>query len=202
MALVVPNPDHIGSFPDAAAFERWLAANHGTAPEIWLKLYKKASGVPTVSYAEAVDIALCWGWIDGQKKPFDATAFLQRFCQRGGKSIWSQRNIAHVERLTAAGRMQPPGLAQVEAARADGRWRRAYAAGRDMQMPPDLLAAIAENPEAQKTFATLNRQNLFALAFRLGNLKTPAGRARKIAGFVDMLARGESLHPNGKGVRS
>ena len=142
MVPVTPNPDHIRAFPDAAAFEAWLAAHHASETEIWLRLYKKASGLPTVSYAEALDIALCWGWIDGQKKPLDAASFLQRFCPRGSKSIWSQRNIAHVERLTQAGRMQPEGLARVDAAKADGRWQRAYAAGRDMEVPDDLLGAI------------------------------------------------------------
>ena len=198
MAPVVPKPENIRDFPDAASFERWLAANHATAGELWLKIHKKESGLPTVTYAEALDIALCWGWIDGQKKPFDENSFLQRFCPRGAKSIWSQRNIANVERLVAAGRMTPHGEGQIEAAKADGRWQRAYAAGRDMEVPADLLAAIAANPAAQEVFETLNRQNRFALAFRTGNLRTPAGRAKKIAGFVEMLARGETLHPNGK----
>jgi uncharacterized protein YdeI (YjbR/CyaY-like superfamily) len=198
MAPVIPNPEAIREFADAAGFERWLAASHATTDEIWLKLHKRASGRPTVTYAEALDIALCWGWIDGQKQAFDGDSFLQRFTPRGPRSIWSQRNIANVERLGAAGRLQPSGQAAIDAAQADGRWQRAYAAGRDMQVPPDLLAAIAANPAAQATFATLNRQNQFALAFRTGNLKTPAGRAKKIAGFVDMLARGETLHPNGK----
>jgi len=198
MAPVIPNPGAIREFADAAGFERWLAENHATSTELWLKLHKRDSGRPTVTYAEALDIALCWGWIDGQKKSFDAASFLQRFTPRGPRSIWSQRNIANVERLGAAGRLQPRGQAEIDAARADGRWQRAYAAGRDMQMPSDLLAAIAANPAAQATFATLNRQNQFALAFRIGNIKTPAGRAKKIAGFVDMLARGETIHPNGK----
>jgi uncharacterized protein YdeI (YjbR/CyaY-like superfamily) len=200
MAAVTPDPAAIRAFPDAAAFEAWLAVNHGTARELWLKIYKKGSGQPTVSYAEALDAALCWGWIDGQKKALDATAFLQRFTPRGPASIWSQRNIAHVDRLTRAGRMTPHGQAEIDAARADGRWQRAYASGRDMEVPDDLRAAIAANPAAQQTFETLNRQNRFALAFRVGNLKTPAGRAKKIAGFVDMLARGETLHPNGRGA--
>jgi len=202
MAPVTPNPDHIRDFPDAVAFERWLKSNHDKASEIWLKIHKKESGLLTVTYAEALDIALCWGWIDGQKKSFDENSFLQRFCPRQAKSIWSQRNIGHIDRLTKAGRMTPHGQMQVDAAKADGRWQAAYAAGRDMQVPDDLKAAIAANKAAQKTFETLNRQNLFALAFRVGNLRTPAGRAKKIAGFVDMLARGETIHPNGKGAKS
>jgi uncharacterized protein YdeI (YjbR/CyaY-like superfamily) len=202
MAPVTPNPESIRDFPDAGAFEAWLTAHHADTGELWLKIHKQGSGLPTVTYAEALDVALCWGWIDGQKKSFDERSFLQRFCPRTRASIWSQRNIAHIERLTKAGRIRPEGLAQVEAAKADGRWQRAYASGRDMEVPDDLLAAIAANPAAQATFATLNRQNRFALAFRVGNLKTPAGRQKKIAGFVEMLARGETIYPNGKGARS
>lgn len=202
MAPVTPNPDHIRAFPDVAQFETWLRANHDKSGEIWLKIHKKDSGLPTVTYAEALDVALCWGWIDGHKKSFDQNSFLQRFSPRGLKSIWSQRNIGHIERLTKAGRMTAHGQAQVDAAKADGRWQAAYAAGRDMQVPDDLLAAIAANAKAQKTFETLNRQNLFALAFRTGNMRTPAGRAKKIAGFVEMLGRGETIYPNGKGAKA
>lgn len=198
MAQVTPDPASIRDFPDAEGFARWLAANHDEATEIWLKIHKKASNLPTVTYAEALDIALCWGWIDGQKKPFDDNSFLQRFTPRGPRSIWSQRNIANVERLTAAGRMTEHGLRHVAAAKADGRWQAAYAAARDMEIPDDLRAAIAADPAAEAMFATLNRQNRFALAFRTGKLKTPAARQRKIAEFVAMLARGETLHPNGK----
>ena len=198
MAPVTPNPDHIRDFPDATTFEAWLAANHDRAPELWLKIHKQQSGRPTVTYAEALDVALCWGWIDGQKKTFDESSFLQRFTPRRSKSIWSQRNITHVDRLVAAGRMTPHGQVHVDAAKADGRWQAAYAPARDMQVPDDLLAAIAAQPAARATFDTLNRQNRFALAFRLGKIKTPAGRTKKIAGFVDMLARGETIHPNGK----
>jgi uncharacterized protein YdeI (YjbR/CyaY-like superfamily) len=201
MAVVVPDAEAIRAFADPAGFEAWIRANHLTARELWLKLHKTQSGLPSIRYAEALDIALCWGWIDGQKKPLDENSFLQRFCPRGAKSIWSQRNIANVERLVAAGRMTPHGEAQIEAAKADGRWQRAYAAGRDMEVPADLLAAIAAVPTAQKCFDTLNRHNRFALAFRLGNIKTEAGRAKKIAGFVAMLARGETLHPNGAGKK-
>jgi uncharacterized protein YdeI (YjbR/CyaY-like superfamily) len=199
MAPTVIDPAAIRAFPDPVSFAEWLAAEHETAGELWLRLYKKQSGVPTISYAEALDIALCWGWIDGQKKPFDDESFLQRFCPRGRNSIWSQRNVAHAERLIAQGRMQPAGQAQIDAAKADGRWQRAYAAGRDMEIPPDLRAAIAADPAAEATFATLNRQNLYSLAFRTHNMKTPAGRAKKIASLVAMLARGQTPHPNGAG---
>ncbi len=198
MAPVVPKPENVRDFPDAESFGRWLAGHHAKTEELWLKIHKQGSGLPTVSYAEALDIALCWGWIDGQKKPLDDKSFLQRFTPRKPKSIWSQRNIAHVERLTEAGRMTEHGQRHIDAAKTDGRWQAAYAAASEMQVPEDLLAAIAANAAAQRTFDGLNKQNRFALAFRTGNMKTPAGRANKIAGFVDMLARGETLHPNGK----
>lgn len=201
MAAVLVDPGAIQAFPDAASFAGWLAGQHDKAGEVWLRIYNKQSGVATVSYAEALDIALCWGWIDGQKKSFGENSFLQRFCPRGAKSIWSQRNIGHAERLIAEGRMTPFGQAQIDAAKADGRWQRAYASGRRMEIPDDLRAAIRANPAAEAMFGTLNRQNLFALAFRTHNMKTAAGRAKKIAGFVDMLARGETIHPNGKGKR-
>lgn len=195
MAPVVPDPDRIMSFADAAALEEWLARNHDTAPEIWLKAYKKGSGVPSVTIAEALDVVLCWGWIDGIRKSLDDKAFLQRYSPRGRKSIWSQINRDHIARLTAAGRMQPSGLAQVEAARADGRWDAAYAPTSKMEMPADLVAAIEADPRALATYRTLNRQNQFALAFRLANLKTAAGREKRIKAFVDMLSRGETIYP-------
>jgi uncharacterized protein YdeI (YjbR/CyaY-like superfamily) len=199
MAPVTPDPAHIRAFSDAKSFEQWLAAHHDKAEELWLRIYKKGASEPSVSYAEALDVALCWGWIDGQKKSFDEVSFLQRFSPRGPKSIWSQRNTAHVERLIAAGRMTSHGLKHVEAAKADGRWQAAYAAASEMEIPDDLRAAIAADSAAEAMFERLNRQNRFALAFRIGNMKTPAGRQRKIAEFVAMLARGETLYPNGQG---
>jgi uncharacterized protein YdeI (YjbR/CyaY-like superfamily) len=199
MAPVVPNAARIREFPDRQAFEAWLAKNHDTTPEIWLKLHKKGSGLPSVSNAEAIEVALCWGWIDGIRKAFDDKSFLQRFTPRGRKSIWSQINREHIERLTREGRMQPPGLAQVVAAKADGRWDKAYASGRNMVLPDDLLAAIKAEPKALEMFGQLSAQNRFALAFRVHNMKTPAGRAKKIAGFVEMLKRGETIYPNGRG---
>ena len=198
MAPVVPDPKRIKTFRTAAAFAAWLTENHDKQPELWLKIHKKASGLPTVTAAEALDVALCWGWIDGIRKSFDERSFLQRYSPRGGKSIWSQINRDNVERLTAAGRMTPHGQRQVDAAKADGRWDAAYAPIRsttDATVPADLRAAIDANPRARKTFQTLGRMNLFALAFRTNNMKTPAGRARKIASLVDMLARGETIVP-------
>jgi uncharacterized protein YdeI (YjbR/CyaY-like superfamily) len=199
MAPVVPDPAAILSFPDQPSFEAWLAAHHASSRELWLKLHNVASGLRTVSYAEALDVALCWGWIDGQKKSFDATSWLQRFCPRTARSIWSRRNREHVERLIAEGRMRPEGLKQVEAAKADGRWGRAYAGASKMEPPTDLMAAIEADPAALATYRTLNAANRYALAFRTHNMKTAAGRQKKIAGFVEMLQRGEAPHPNGGG---
>lgn len=194
--MVTPNPRHIRAFADAAQFERWLAAHHESETELWLKLHKQGSGLASVSYKEALDVALCWGWIDGLKKSHDERSFLQRFTPRKIKSIWSQINREHVARLCADGRMQPAGMAQVTAAQADGRWERAYAPIRSKTLPPELLAAIEAEPRALETLATLDSRNRFALAFRVGNLKTAAARERKISEFVAMLARGETLHPN------
>jgi uncharacterized protein YdeI (YjbR/CyaY-like superfamily) len=198
MAPVVPDPKRIKSFRNAAAFSRWLSANHDRQPELWLKIYKKASGIPTVTLAEALDVALCWGWIDGIRKGLDDEAFLQRYTPRGRRSIWSQINRDHVARLTAAGRMTPHGQRHVDAAKADGRWDAAYAPIRsttEASIPADLRAAIDANPKARRTFDTLGRMNFFAMTFRTNHMKTPAGRARKIAELVDMLARGETIVP-------
>ena len=198
MAPIVPDPKRIKTFRTSAAFAAWMSANHDKQPELWLKIHKKASGLPTVTAAEALDVALCWGWIDAIRKSFDDRSFLQRYCPRGGKSMWSQINRDNVERLTAAGRMTPHGQRHVDAAKADGRWDAAYAPMRsatEATVPADLRAAIDANPRARKTFQTLGRLNLFALAFRTNHMKTPAGRARKIASLVDMLARGETIVP-------
>lgn len=198
MAPIVPNPKAIKSFASEAAFEAWLAAHHDTATELWLKLHKKGSGLASVTYAQALDVALCWGWIDGLKKSFDDRSFLQRFTPRKPRSVWSQVNRDHVARLTAAGRMTPHGQAHVEAARADGRWEAAYApirAASAEALPADLRAAIDADPRAKATLATLDRQNLFALAFRVANMKTAAGRTKKIAALVAMLARGDTISP-------
>jgi uncharacterized protein YdeI (YjbR/CyaY-like superfamily) len=196
MAPIIPDPKKIKSFRTEAAFEAWMKANHARETEIWLRIYKKGSGRPTVTNAQALDVALCWGWIDGIRKGFDEESFLQRYTPRRQRSIWSQINRDHVARLTAAGRMTPHGQRQVDAARADGRWDAAYAPIRstsEASIPDDLRAAIEANPRAQKTFATLGKMNLFALTFRTNNMKTAAGRAKKIAALVEMLARGETI---------
>jgi len=198
MPPVKPAPKKIRAFRNADAFEKWLRANHDRESEIWIKIHKKDSGLPTVTHADALEVALCWGWIDAIRKPFDDRSFLQRFTPRRPKSIWSQVNRDHVARLTAAGRMTPHGQKQIDAAKADGRWDAAYAPMRNASvesLPADLRAAIEANPRARKMLATLGRQNLFALAFRTNNMKTPAGRAKKIAQLVAMLARGETIIP-------
>ena len=198
MAPIIPDPKRIKSFATPAAFETWLAANHARETEIWLKVHKKGSGLPSVTCPEALDVALCWGWIDGLRKSFDERSFLQRYSPRTPKSMWSQINRDHIARLTKAGRMTPHGQRQVDLAKADGRWDAAYAPIRkasEATIPDDLRAAIEANPRAQRTFSRLGRMNLFALAFRTNNMKTPAGRARKIAALVEMLARGETIVP-------
>lgn len=195
MAPVIVDPAAVKSFTTARALEAWYRKQHDTAPELWLRVFKKGSGVASVSITEALDIALCWGWIDAIRKSFDETSYLQRYCPRGRKSIWSQINREHVARLIADGRMTEHGLKQVEAAKADGRWDRAYAGVATMVFPADLMAAIDAEPKARETFDTLSSQNRFALGFRLGNLKTEAARLRNIDKFVEMLKRGETIYP-------
>ena len=168
-------------------------------------MHKKDSGLRSVTCPEALDVMLCWGWIDGLRKGLDEKSFLQRYTPRRARSIWSQVNRENVARLIKAGRMKPPGQKQIDLAKADGRWGRAYApirAATSDGLPPDLLRAIEADPKARATFRQLNRQNLFALAFRTNNMKTAAGRARKIAGLVAMLARGETIVPQKLAPRS
>lgn len=192
MAPVTPNPATIRSFPTQKAFQTWLATHHARENELWLKIHKKDSGLPTVTYAQALDVALCWGWIDGIRKRFDDSSFLQRFTPRRPKSIWSQINREHVARLTAEGRMTPHGQRHVDLAKADGRWDAAYEPARTLtreSVPADLRTAIEANPMAWEAFQSLGRADLFALVFRTNNMKTPEGRAKKIAALVAMLAR-------------
>lgn len=198
MPPITPNPRKIKAFRSSKAFETWLAANHAREDELWLRIYKKDSGIPTVTAAEAVEVVLCWGWIDGIRKSFDERSFLQRYTPRKPRSAWSRVNVEHVERLIKAGRMTPHGQRQVDAAKADGRWDAAYApiseASHDT-VPEDLRAAIEADPQALETFLSLGKQNLFALSRLTDSLKTAAGRARKIEALVAMLARGETIVP-------
>ncbi|MFO1046298.1 MAG: YdeI/OmpD-associated family protein [Geminicoccaceae bacterium] len=181
-------------FKTAESFYKWLARNHDKAGEIWIKIHKVGSGLKSITPKEAVDIVLCWGWIDGLRRGFDENSFLQRYTPRTKKSVWSQINIDNVARLIAEGRMTAHGLRQAEAAKADGRWARAYRV-KGAEIPADLQAAIDAEPEARRTFETLSAQNRFALAFRTGNMKTEAGRRRRIESFVGMLKRGETIYP-------
>jgi uncharacterized protein YdeI (YjbR/CyaY-like superfamily) len=171
----------------------WLDAHHATTPEVTLKLYRKASGTPSITWEEAVIEALAFGWIDSTKRPGGPDHWLQRFSPRKPRSGWSQKNRAHVDKLIAEGRMAPAGLKQVEAAKADGRWDAAYAGGKDAQVPQDFLDALT--PDAVRAYETLNAQNRFAIYYRLTTAKRPETRAKRIADFVAMLARGERFYP-------
>ena len=199
MAPFKVNPEAVHEFKDLKALERWFAKNHDKAGELWIKLHKKNSGLASVTNVEALDVALCWGWIDAIRKSFDDKSFLQRYTPRGRTSTWSTRNQDHVARLIEAGRMQPSGQAEIDRAKEDGRWARAYDGSKTMEFPPDLLAAIEAEPKALDLFRRLNAQNRYSLAFRLHHMKTEAGRKKKIADFVAMLKRGETIYPNGKG---
>jgi uncharacterized protein YdeI (YjbR/CyaY-like superfamily) len=192
---VIPDPRAIRPFASEAAFEAWLAKNHDKAPEVWIKIYKKASGKPSIDASEAIDVSLCWGWIDGIRKPLDDEAFLQRYTPRGPKSRWSQINVGRVAKLTKAGRMTPHGQRHVEAAKADGRWDAAYASSKSIEVPADFLKAVSKQPAAREVFQTLNRTNTYAFAYRLHHIKTVEGRARFIATWVEKLGRGETPHP-------
>jgi len=186
-------PD-VKPFKSAQAFEAWLSKHHASSDGLWLKIAKKGVGVPSVTYLEAVEIALCWGWIDGQKKGFDDQHFLQRFTPRRPRSVWSKTNVTKVAALIEAGRMQPAGQAQVDAAKADGRWERAYDGARTATVPEDLQAALAQCPPAQAFFATINASNRYAVLWRVQTAVRPQTRATRIAQLVEMLARGEVLH--------
>ena len=195
MAAIDVNPAHVREFVDADAFYDWLSKHHDRQDEVWIKIHKLASGLPSITPVQAIDVVLCWGWIDGVKKSFDAQSYLQRYTPRIKKSIWSQINVANVARLIEEGRMTPHGLREVEAAKADGRWDRAYGSGKGMKIPDDLQAAIDACPKAKAMLGRLTEQNRFALAFRTHNMKTPAGRQKKIETFVAMLERGETIYP-------
>ena len=197
MAQVRVDPDKIREFKDEKTFYAWLRKHWNKEQEVWLRIYKVRSGVPSITPTQAIDAVLCWGWIDGIRKGLDEKSFLQRYTPRGRKSVWSQINVANVARLTKAGMMQPPGLAQVEAAKADGRWEKAYRIAKN-EPPEDLIAAIRAEPKALATYETLSSQNRFALTFRTLSLKTADGRKKRIAAFVEMLKKGETIHPQAK----
>ncbi|CDX27207.1 conserved hypothetical protein [Mesorhizobium sp. ORS 3324] len=198
MAPIKVDPDKVHEFPDAKSFYTWLADNHASEDEVWIKIHKVGSGLASITPKEAIDVVLCFGWIDAVRKSLDGQSFLQRYTPRGQKSIWSRINIDNVARLIEEGRMTKHGLKQVEMAKADGRWDRAYAGSKEMTIPPDLQAAIDAEPKAREMLAKLSAQNRFALAFRVHNMKTEAGRRKKIESFVEMLKRGETIYPQKK----
>jgi len=198
MAPVTVDSKKVYQFKTADAFYTWLGKHHDRADEVWIKIHKVGSGLKSITPKEAIDVALCWGWIDAIRKGLDEKSYLQRYTPRGPKSTWSQINVDNVARLIEEGRMTGHGLAHVEAAKADGRWHRAYGNSKSMKIPDDLRAAIDAEPKAKAVLAKLSAQNRFALAFRVHNLKTEAGRKRRIAAFVDMLKRGETIYPQKK----
>lgn len=182
------------SFKSQKDWASWLAKQHAASNGIWLRFFKKDSGVASVTYAEALDEALCYGWIDGRLDPYDEKSWLRRFTPRRPRSPWSKRNIEHVNRLTAAGRMKPAGLKEVDAAKKDGRWEKAYDPQGAMEMPADFLQALAKNKKAKAFFESLNRANRYAIAWRLQTAKRPETRARRMQAILAMLKKGEEFH--------
>jgi len=182
-------------FANKKTWADWLAQQHDKSAGVWLKIAKKDVGIPSVTYEEALDVALCYGWIDGQKKGLDNQYWLQKFTPRGLKSIWSKINTEKAERLIASGEMQPAGLRAIEAAKQDGRWEAAYEGQKRISVPEDFQAALDKNKKAKAFFATLNSVNRYAILFRIHNAKKPETRAKKIQQFVEMLERGEKIYP-------
>jgi uncharacterized protein YdeI (YjbR/CyaY-like superfamily) len=195
MKAVAPHEDPVLAFATPRAWEKWLAAHHASSRGVWVKLAKKASGLVSVTYAEAVESALIWGWIDGQKKGHDDASWLQRFTPRGQKSIWSRINRDKALALIEAGKMKPAGLAEVDRAKRDGRWDAAYDSQSHATVPDDFAQALAANPRAGAFFAKLDSANRYAVLFRIHHAKLAATRAARIERFVSMLARHEKIHP-------
>jgi uncharacterized protein YdeI (YjbR/CyaY-like superfamily) len=188
------------SFKDQKSWEKWLATNHAKSPGIWMQIAKKDSGIASVDYPQALDVALCYGWIDGQKRPYNDEYWLQRFTPRGPRSLWSKINTGKVDLLIKSGRMQPPGLAAIEAAKADGRWESAYAPSSTTEVPPELQAALDEHPKAKAFFETLRGANRYAVLFRLQTAKKPETRAKRVADFIDRFERGETVYDRQKAL--
>jgi uncharacterized protein YdeI (YjbR/CyaY-like superfamily) len=182
-------------FASAAEWESWLREHHAELPGVWVKLAKKGSGVPSVTFAEALDAALCYGWIDGQARSVDDSWYVQKFTPRRSRSTWSKRNRDKVAALIEAGRMQPAGLREIERAKADGRWDAAYDAPSTATVPDDLQRELDANPTAAEFFATLNSQNRYAILHRIQTARKPETRERRIKQFIEMLARSEKLYP-------
>lgn len=190
-----PSDLPVVAFASQAEWAGWLGEHHAAAPGVWLRIAKKGATEPTVSYQDALEAALCYGWIDGQKRPFDATYWLQRFTPRSPRSRWSKRNTDLAERLIAQGKMRPAGLREVELARSDGRWEAAYAGQRTASVPPDLERELARRPRARAFFESLDSANRYAILYRLAEAKRPETRARRLDTFLAMLETGQKLHP-------
>ncbi len=186
---------HSVRFKSPAEFRRWLAKSHAQSDGIWLRIYKKGASEPSVTYAQALDQALCYGWIDGQKQKFDQDSWLQRFTPRRSRSGWSKINTQHAERLMKSGQMTPTGLKAIEAAKLDGRWKAAYDSPGNAVPPDDFLRELSKNRKARAFFETLNKRNTYAIVYRLQTAKKPETRTKRIQQFVAMLARNEKLHP-------
>src|SRR5579872_6416990 len=182
------------SFRSSEELRAWMTKEHTRSDVLLLQIHKKGSGVQSVTYAEALDQALCFGWIDGQKLPFDANSWVQKFTPRRAKSGWSKINVAHVDRLIRQGQMTPAGLKEVEAAKVDGRWAAAYDSSATATVPPEFVKELARNAKARQFYATLNKANLFSIAYRLQTAKRPETKIKRIKQIIDMLARGEKLH--------
>lgn len=190
--MTLPTEFPVLAFADQAALEAWLEAEHLTAPGLYVQLAKKGAGVASVNWAQMVEVLLCFGWIDGRANRLDERFYLQRVTPRRPKSVWSQKNVATVERLIAQGRMRPAGLAAVEAARADGRWERAYAGPKDTTVPDDLAAALDADPALRAGFESLDGAGRYAILWRVHTAATPATRAKRIAAAVELLHAGEA----------
>lgn len=181
-------------FSSQDEWNAWLDQNHAVSKGIWLQFYKKGSGVPTVVYAQALDVALCYGWIDGQLKSIDELSYMQRFTPRRPRSIWSKRNIEHITRLTIEGRMKPSGIKEAEDAKNDGRWKAAYDSPSSISLPDDFIALLSQQKEASMFYDSLNKTNKYAIAWRLQTAKRPETREKRIKEILEMLAKGEKYH--------
>jgi len=192
----VVRPDApILSFAVTKELTSWLAKHHAASTGIWIRLFKNKSGVTSITYSEALDVALCYGWIDGQKKTYDTESWLQKFTPRRPKSIWSKRNREHIARLEKSGKMKAAGIQQVEAAKADGRWEQAYDSPSNMVVPADFLKELARNKKAEFFFKTLNKTNTYAIAWRLQTAKKTETRDKRMKAILEMLKKGEKFHP-------
>jgi uncharacterized protein YdeI (YjbR/CyaY-like superfamily) len=181
-------------FKTSAKWEQWLARNYSLQPGIWIRLYKKNSGVKSINYPEALDVALCYGWIDGLINKLDELSYIQRFTPRRPRSLWSKRNIQHVQRLIEEGRMKENGLQEVEKAKADGRWEAAYHSQANMQIPDDLLKALSHNKKAREFFENLNKTNKYSITWRLETARKPETRKKRLKTIMEMLKKGEKFH--------